>query len=102
MAVIQLFNKDTKFIDILTGCIPGVVVWLFSRWSEGAIGEGDAFVHRWTWYGDRVADGLFCLLYSLPVVCKCRCLSPFRKERRQKNGITLYAFSAVAYLMNYW
>ena len=44
MAVIQLFNKDTKFIDILTGCIPGVVVWLFSRWSEGAIGEGDAFV----------------------------------------------------------
>ena len=49
--------------------------------------------HWWTWYGDRVADGLFSMLYSLPVVCKCRCLSPFRKERRQKNGITLYAFS---------
>ena len=26
-------------------------------------------------------------------MCQCRCLSPFRKERRQKNGITLYAFS---------
>ena len=51
-----------------------------------------AVFHR-TGNGDRVADGLLCLLYGLPVVCKCRCLSAFRKERRQKNGITLYAFS---------
>ena len=44
LACVQLFCKEMTLKGVLLGVIPGAVTWLFSRWSQGAIGEGDAFV----------------------------------------------------------
>ena len=102
MAVIQLFNKDTKFIDILTGCIPGVVVWLFSRWSEGAIGEGDAFVIGGLGMviGWRMVCSV-CFTASLLCASVAVYLLLGRKDGKRME-LPFMPFLAVAYLMNYW
>ena len=44
LSLIQLFCKDMTIPEILLGVVPGVLIWFFSRWSQGAIGEGDAVV----------------------------------------------------------
>lgn len=102
MAVIQLFNKDTKFIDILTGCIPGVVVWLFSRWSEGAIGEGDAFVIGGL--GMVIGWRMVCsVCFTACLLCASVAVYLLlgRKDGKRME-LPFMPFLAVAYLMNYW
>ena len=102
MAVIQLFNKDTKFIDILTGCIPGAVVWLFSRWSEGAIGEGDAFVIGGL--GMVIGWRMVCsVCFTACLLCASVAVYLLlgRKDGKRME-LPFMPFLAVAYLMNYW
>ena len=101
-AVIQLFNKDTKFIDILTGCIPGAVVWLFSRWSEGAIGEGDAFVIGGL--GMVIGWRMVCsVCFTACLLCASVAVYLLlgRKDGKRME-LPFMPFLAVAYLMNYW
>lgn len=102
MAVIQLFNKDTKFIDILTGCIPGVVVWLFSRWSEGAIGEGDAFVIGGL--GMVIGWRMVCsVCFTACLLCASVAVYLLLGRKGGKRmELPFMPFLAVAYLMNYW
>lgn len=100
LSLIQLFCKDVTILDILMGVIPGMVIWLFSRWSRGAIGEGDAFVIG----GLGMMIGwrsvcMVCLMACLMCACIGICLIIGRKAGR-KTELPFIPFLAAAFIVD--
>lgn len=100
LSLVQLFCKEATILDILLGVIPGMVIWFFSRWSQGAIGEGDAFVIS----GLGMVIGwqsvcAVCLMACLMCACIGICLLIVRKAGR-KTELPFIPFLAAAFILD--
>lgn len=100
LSIIQILCKEMTLFSVIIGCVPGVITWFFSRWSQGAIGEGDAFVIG----GLGMVTGwrmvfASCLLAGMMCAMAGAVLLAVRRARK-RTELPFIPFLTVAFILN--